>query len=147
MHLSGRLKRIPRFVAFTLVEALIGVAVMGTVFVSLYAGMATGFQSIRASQQNLRATQIMVEKFEAMRLFNWDQINTPGFVPLTFTAKFAPNSSSPGITYTGTIRISPVLGQPVGVFWIVIDQHFVGLKRNDILKGPISETRAVRAKR
>ena len=112
MHLLARSERKARFAAFTLVEALIGVAVMGTVFVSLYAGMATGFQSIRTSQENLRATQIMTEKFEAMRLFNWDQLNAPGFVPSTFTARYAPGSSAPGISYTGTIRIEPVLGQP-----------------------------------
>lgn len=96
-------------------EGLIGVAVMGTVFVSLYTGMASGFQSIRTSQENLRATQIMTEKFEAMRLFNWEQINTPGFVPQDFSARFAPNSSSPGITYTGTIRILPIAAQPYSV--------------------------------
>jgi type II secretory pathway pseudopilin PulG len=105
-----------RAFAFTLVEGLIGVAVMGTVFVSLYTGMASGFQSIRTSQENLRATQIMTEKFEAIRLFNWEQINTPGFVPGAFAARFAPNSStSPGITYRGTIRIAGVVGQPYSV--------------------------------
>ena len=112
MNLDSRSRYPRRIAAFTLVEGLIGVAVMGVVFISLYAGMASGFQSIRTSQENLRATQIMVEKFEALRLFNWDQINTPGFVPATFTARFSPNSSSSGILYAGTIRIEPVLGQP-----------------------------------
>ena len=93
-------------------EGLIGVAVMGTVFVSLYTGMASGFQSIRTAQENLRATQIMTEKFEALRLYNWEQLNTVGFIPDSFTTRFAPNSSSPGITYTGTIRISPVGPEP-----------------------------------
>ena len=98
--------------AFTLMEGLIGIAVMGIVFISLYAGMASGFQSIRTSQENLRATQILTERFEAMRLYNWDQINTPGFIPDKFIARFAPNSSNPGIIYDGTIRIGAVMGQP-----------------------------------
>ena len=101
-----------RMAAFTLMEGLIGVAVMGVVFVALYTGMASGFQSIRTSQEHLRATQIIVERFEALRLYNWEQITTPGFIPQDFTAKFAPNSKNPGITYIGHIRISDVPGPP-----------------------------------
>ena len=108
-------RRKGRALAFTLVEGLIGVAVMGVVFVSLYTGMASGFKSIRTSQENLRATQIMTEKFEALRLYNWEQITTPGFVPDTFTAMFAPNAKSQGITYTGSIRILPLASQPYSV--------------------------------
>ena len=48
-----------RQAAFSLSEGLFGVAVVGIVFVSLYSGMATGFHSIRDSQENLRATEIM----------------------------------------------------------------------------------------
>jgi type II secretory pathway pseudopilin PulG len=100
--------------AFSLTEGLIGVAVMGIVFISLYTGMATGFQSIRNSRENTRATQILLEKFETIRLYNWDQIaNTPGFIPDTFTAKFFPNTTGTtnagsGITYFGRVTISPV---------------------------------------
>jgi len=68
--------------------------------------MTTGFASIRTTEENLRATQIMTGRFEAMRLYNWDEINTVGFIPDTFTAKYAPKSSNQGITYTGSIRIT-----------------------------------------
>ena len=110
MNLNARPLRPRRIAAFTLMEGLIGVVVMGVVFVALYTGMASGFSSIRASQENLRANQIMVEKFEAIRLFNWTQLTTPYFVPETFEAQFAPNTPTPGITYKGIIRITPVLG-------------------------------------
>jgi Tfp pilus assembly protein PilV len=107
-----RLKR--RFAAgFSLTEGLIGVAVMGIVFISLYTGMATGFKSIRDSRENTRATQLIIEKFETIRLYNWDQITTPGFIAPYFTAKFFPtNTASPnagtGITYVGRVTVSPV---------------------------------------
>lgn len=78
---------------------------MGIVFVALYTGMAQGFDSIRSSQENLRATQIILEKFEIIRMYNWEQLNTPGFVPATFTADFAPNESSPGVIYEGRLTI------------------------------------------
>ena len=86
-------------------EALFGVLVMGIVFVALYAGMATGFQSVRAARENLRATQILLEKFETLRLYNWDQITDPTFVPTSFTNYFAPNQSSKGVTYVGRVNI------------------------------------------
>jgi hypothetical protein len=94
-----------RLAAFSLAEGLFGVAIMGTVFVSLYSGMASGFQSIKLAQENLRATQIMLEKFEALRLYNWEQINTAGFVPATFSEDFAPTENSPGIRYYGRVTI------------------------------------------
>jgi|SRR5688572_9318873 len=94
-----------RLSAFSLTEALFGVGIMSTVFISLYTGMATGFQSIRDSQENLRATQILLEKFETLRLYNWDQITAPGFIPPTFTTTYAPTEGSQGITYTGRVLI------------------------------------------
>jgi len=79
---------------------------MGIVFVALYAGMATGFQSVRAARENLRATQILLEKFETLRLYNWDQITTTGFVPDGFTNYFAPSQSSKGVAYVGRVTIT-----------------------------------------
>src|SRR5687767_9113819 len=91
---------------FGLIESLIGVLVMGTVFVALYAGMATGFQSVRAARENLRATQILLEKFETIRLYNWDQITATGFLPDSFTNKFAPTQGSSGTEYIDRVTIT-----------------------------------------
>jgi hypothetical protein len=101
--------------AFTLMEALFGVAVVGIVFVALYTGIASGFQSLGTSQEDLRATQIMVDKFEGLRLYSWDQLTKPGFIPNAFVTRFAPNSKHPGLVYTGTVQISPVTGHPYSV--------------------------------
>ena len=105
MKILAAVKAKARQAAFTLNEALFGVAIVGTVFISLYTGMATGFTSIRDSQENLRATQIVLDKFETLRLYNWDQLNTPGFVPATFTTTYAPTEGSQGITYNGRVLI------------------------------------------
>ena len=105
MNIAASLKAKARQAAFSLSEALFGVTIIGIVFISLYSGMATGFQSIRDSQENLRATQIMLEKFETLRLYNWEQITTPGFIPATFTTTYAPTEGGQGITYTGRVLI------------------------------------------
>ena len=65
---------------------------------------------IKLARENLRATQIMQEKMETIRLYTWDQINTPGFVPTNFLDAFyvdATNGSvKQGITYTGVVTIA-----------------------------------------
>ena len=63
---------------FTLIEGIMGVGIMGVLFVSLYTGMTTGFGVVRMARENLRATQVLQEKFETIRLYTWEQINTPG---------------------------------------------------------------------
>jgi len=97
-----------RIAAFSIVEATIGMGVAGTITMALFSGFTTGFFTIRMARENLRATQIMLEKTETIRLYSWDQINTPGFIPETFTASYDPQDErSQGLTYQGTLRISP----------------------------------------
>lgn len=47
----------------------------------------------------------MVEKMETVRLYTWDQINTPGFIPSGFTNYYAEGGGSTykGFPYTGTM--------------------------------------------
>ena len=95
--------------AFGLTESLIGVAIIGVVFTALYAGMTTGFQSVRSARDNLRATQILLEKFESLRLYNWDQItSTNNYIPTTFTNYYVLNPTTAGTLYTGRVSIGPV---------------------------------------
>jgi len=95
--------------AFGLTESLIGVAIIGVVFTALYAGMATGFQSVRSARENLRATQILLEKFESLRLYNWDQItSTNNYIPREFTNHYVLNPTTAGTVFTGRVSITPV---------------------------------------
>jgi prepilin-type N-terminal cleavage/methylation domain-containing protein len=91
---------------FSLIEVLVSVVVVGTVFFSLYAGISFGFATLGLSREELRATQVLAEKMETIRLYNWEQVNSNGFIPSTFTAPFdATTNGSSGITYTGTVAI------------------------------------------
>jgi type II secretory pathway pseudopilin PulG len=94
--------------AFGLTESLIGVVVIGVVFTALYAGMTTGFQTVRSARENLRATQILLEKFESLRLYNWEQItSTNNYIPTTFTNHYVLNPSTAGTVYIGRVSINP----------------------------------------
>jgi type II secretory pathway pseudopilin PulG len=95
--------------AYTIPEVMLGVAVMAVMFVSLYMGFTQGFAVIQLARENLRATQILQEKMETIRLYTWEQINpaiSPGFVPPTFTAHFYPaGGTNQGVVYNGTVTI------------------------------------------
>jgi uncharacterized protein (TIGR02598 family) len=101
----------PGHSAFTLVEVMMGVAVMAIMLVTLYGGFTFGFAEMRLARENVRATQILQEKMEVARLYNWDQVaNTPGFIPTTFTASFyvdnPTNAPAGNFSYSGTVLVT-----------------------------------------
>jgi type II secretory pathway pseudopilin PulG len=93
--------------AMTLVEVLIATAGIGILIVSLYVSLTQGFSIIQTARENLRATQILQEKMETMRVYNWDQI-TGGVVPETFEEPFyaVGDNDVGGFVYRGTVTIT-----------------------------------------
>jgi len=102
-------RRTARWAAFTLAEVLVAVALMSVGFVSLYLGVSSSFAVTQMSRENLRATQIMIERIEGIRLYNWNQLNySNNMIPGTFISHYFPagtNGESKGITYGGEINI------------------------------------------
>jgi uncharacterized protein (TIGR02598 family) len=100
--------RIRSLAGFSIVEVTVGMGVMGTIVGALLTGIAGGFFTMRMARENLRATQIILEKVETIRLYSWDQINQPGYIPATFTATYDPNggTNAQGLTYSGTMTIT-----------------------------------------
>jgi uncharacterized protein (TIGR02598 family) len=97
--------------AFTLVEVMIGVTVMAVMLVALYGGFTFAFAEVRLARENVRATQILQEKMEVARLYNWDQVvNQPGFIPTNFTESFyasnPTNTPTINFSYTGTVLVT-----------------------------------------
>ncbi|SRR5258708_17531279 len=90
----------------TLAEVMVSVGLLGIMVVSLFAGFSSGFDVVRAERENVRATQILEERMEVIRLIHWDYV-APGFIPTNFTVPFyaaAGSSAIPGgIIYTGTV--------------------------------------------
>jgi prepilin-type N-terminal cleavage/methylation domain-containing protein len=95
----------------TLIEVMVGVGVLGIMSVALYAGFAFAFAEIRLAQENARATQILEERMEVVRVLNWDQVvNLPGYIPTNFTAAFSlDNPTNPpanSFSYTGKVTVA-----------------------------------------
>jgi prepilin-type N-terminal cleavage/methylation domain-containing protein len=94
---------------FSLIEAMVSMGLFGIVFVSLYGGISTGMQVMQVARENLRATQIMVEKMETVRLYSWDQIMACTNIPSSFIESYCPPQlGSQGTKYYGTVTIQPV---------------------------------------
>jgi prepilin-type N-terminal cleavage/methylation domain-containing protein len=96
---------------FSLTEVSVGMGVVGIVFISLYSGLTSGVATVGMTRENSRATQIMVEKLDSIRLYSWDKITKLGFSETPFTASFMPSgtatSGSAGCVYSGTVTVSP----------------------------------------
>jgi prepilin-type N-terminal cleavage/methylation domain-containing protein len=98
---------------YTLVETVVAAAILTVAVSGVMVCFGYGFLIMQHARENQRATQIMLEKVEIIRLYSWDQVNTPGFVPSTFTDVYDPKSATaPGVTYQGTlaIRDAPISG-------------------------------------
>ena len=98
--------------AFTLMEVMLAVVIVGVEFVSLYVAISQGFAVVQSARENLRATQIMQEQVEIIRVLDWAKITTTPS-PWNFDASFYPSSgTNAGITYSGSIAVTdaPVPG-------------------------------------
>ena len=92
---------------YTMIEVLVTGVVMAVMFVSLYSGFSAGFAVIQLAREDLRATQILQEKMETIRLYTWDQINQNGFIPTNFLENFyATGTNVSGLNYTGKVVIA-----------------------------------------
>lgn len=111
IRLPSRSRRPGRRSGFTLAEALVATGIVGISFISLYSGLVQGDTIVRSSAQNMRATEIMAQKMEMIRVYTWDQITNTGYIPRTNTYYESPNNGTNttqglGITYTTVLSVS-----------------------------------------
>ena len=102
-----------RRLAFTLTEVMFAVVIVGVEFVSLYVAISQGFAVVQSARENLRATQIMQEQVEIIRVLDWDKI-TKTQSPWLFNASFYPASgtNNSGVVYSGKINITEATTMP-----------------------------------
>ena len=93
-----------------MIEVVFAMAIVGILVVALYGAIAASTSWVRLCQENETVTQIMSEKLETIRLYNWDQINSNGFVQTSFTVGIDPLQVNSAPYYTGTVVIAQ---QPV----------------------------------
>ncbi len=99
----------PRQSAYTLAEVMVGIAIMSVMFLTLYLGFTQGFGVVQSSRENMRATQILQQQAEIIRLYTWEQVDpASGWIPATTSWTFFPlgGFGNRGITYTGTVSVT-----------------------------------------
>jgi uncharacterized protein (TIGR02598 family) len=93
--------------AFTLIETVVAFGILAIVLLSFYGALSLGFTTIRLSQENVRADQILVQKLETVRVYHWTQVFSASFIPQNFQAPYAQaNGTNVGVTYNGMISIT-----------------------------------------
>ena len=89
---------------YTLIEVIVAMWLLLVVVVSLFGAFSFGFSTIRISLEDVRASQILLQKLETLRVYDWSQI-TNGYFPTSFSVDYSTNG---GVTYDGAIAIEPV---------------------------------------
>jgi Tfp pilus assembly protein PilV len=93
----------------SLVEVIVSVAILATTSLAVIGCIIYGYYAMRSVRENQRATQIMLEKLETIRLFSWSEVTSNGFIPPTFSDVYDPQTTNgPGITYYGTLVTNTV---------------------------------------
>jgi Tfp pilus assembly protein PilV len=91
--------------AFSLVETVVATLLLALSVVALYSAFLFGFSTIKLSQEDLRADQILVQKLETLRVYHWSKI-TNGYIPTDLTESFSTNG---GVNYDVGIEVTPAL--------------------------------------
>lgn len=81
---------------FSLAEVVVAMAIAAIGIGALYAALLSGFRVVQLSREDLRATQVMVEVMDTLRLYSWDQITDPTFTPKHFQIPFDPVGTTNG---------------------------------------------------
>lgn len=127
--------------AFSLVEAVVGMGLLGLVCVALFSGLFNSTFSVHLARENLRATQIMTEKLDTIRLYSWKQLTNETYIRERFSAPlFPPDPLSPPPTnslamYEGAIfiesaPISEAYGKDLRLVTVELNWKTGRLQRN-----------------
>jgi len=94
----------------TLVEVVIAVAILAVMGGGIISSINYGLFMMRLARENARATQIILEKLETIRLYSWTEVTNSGFIPTSFTDVYDPQAPADqqGAVYNGSMTVSNV---------------------------------------
>jgi type II secretory pathway pseudopilin PulG len=92
---------------FTLVETVVATFLAAIMLPSIFACLAAGFSIVQTTRENLRVTQIIVQRMEAIRLASYATLQDPAAFPSSSTEYYSPSGQTNGnggtvykLTYT-----------------------------------------------
>jgi prepilin-type N-terminal cleavage/methylation domain-containing protein len=128
--------------AFTLVEVLISVGLLAIMVAAIYPAFILGYASIKTTREDERATQIVTQKLESVRLCTWDELAT---YPATFVDYYNPlgvTNSTQGTLYSGTMTIANAVLPSSPSYQSKVQLITIGVTwTNYVNSSPITHTR------
>jgi hypothetical protein len=91
--------------AFTIADVVVAVLILSVVTGAFYSALSSSFSMLQNTREDLRATQILMQRIEAVRLCTWEELTN-----FAFQASYDPlstNSQTAGATYYGTVTLTP----------------------------------------
>jgi hypothetical protein len=99
---------------FTLAEAIVATGVGGIMLSAFMGCFSFGLGTVQLSREDLRATQILLQRLERVRLCTFDQVQDTTYNPSSSTEYYAPAAQTGGrggVLYTVTYSNSvPAFG-------------------------------------
>ena len=86
-------------------EVVVAVLVLAVISVAYFAGLSSCFSVVKTSREDVRATQIIMQKMEAIRLCTWSQLSN-----FSFREPYDPigaTNNAYGVYYFGTVTNTP----------------------------------------
>src|SRR2546421_3564247 len=108
LHQQGRRSCRLRL-AYTFMEVIVATMLLGLVMASMYFGFSFGFTLLGSVREDLRATQILVRRMEAIRLYTWSQVLDTNYIQPFFVEPYDPlgvTNNQAGVLYTGNTSVT-----------------------------------------
>jgi len=113
LRIAGNIRtRTSALLAYSLTEVIVAVFVLSTIAIAFYGGLSSGFSATQSSREDLRATQIMMQKMEGLRLCTWSQLTNYTFQEVY--DPFATNNLR-GTLYSGVVSVGPATNVPANI--------------------------------
>jgi prepilin-type N-terminal cleavage/methylation domain-containing protein len=86
----------PGAAAFTLVEVMVAIFIAAIFLPTFYACVGAGFTIAKETREDLRATQILLQRMEAIRLSPYSVLQNAASYPANVTEYFCPSGQATG---------------------------------------------------
>src|SRR5437868_13901783 len=92
--------------AFTIAETVVAVAVLAIMLASFFAGLSMSLSVVQAARENVRATQLMSERMETLRVTRWEDLGPTNFLAFFNPATNVTGSGAAGLIYTVQVSLA-----------------------------------------
>ena len=130
--------------AYTILEVVVATVIIAIAAGGVITSINYGLFVMQLARENSRASQIMLERLESVRLYNWTEVTNVGYVPTTFTDYYDPTAPAgmQGTVYSGTLAVAdPFFGGTVPVYSNSMKQFTVTVSWNT--SGRVPHTRSL----